>query len=100
MNKNRNKLNFAATFMIAMIGSLMPLIRAVIRERFAFTAVESHNYVLVALGLMSFLISFQIVEWMKITKKKNEYYLSILGVHFITTMILMMFVSVGYALLA
>jgi len=44
LNKKRNDLKVGATFMIAMTGSLMPLIRALINERFDFTAVQSHNY--------------------------------------------------------
>lgn len=98
MKKNQKIWNLRSIFVLAMAGPLTPLIRSVISEGFHFTAVESHNYISIAQGLISFFISFQIVERMNITKEQNEYYLSILGVYFLTTMILMLVFSLGYAL--
>lgn len=97
---NKNKLNFGTVFFISITGSVMPLIRELFRVGWDFTAVENHLYSLFALGLTSFFLAFQIVEKMQITKKYDSYYLSILGVHFMITTVLMLLVVIGYAVLS
>lgn len=100
MKKNQSKLKIVATFFIVMIGSVISIFRELFTVGWNISKIESHNYLIFFLGLISFFISFQIIKRMNITKKQDEYYLSILGVHFITMMVLLLFVSIYFALIS
>ena len=78
----------------------MPLIRNLIQVNWNFSAVEHQNYYLFGVALISFFIAFQIVERMKISKKTESYYLSILGVYFLITVMFILLVAVIAAIVS
>lgn len=78
----------------------MPLLRNLFEVNWNFSEVASQNYVLIALALVGFFLSFQIVNKMKIKRDTDSYYLSILGINFILTMFFILVVTVAYAVFA
>lgn len=100
MHSKKPKLNLLATFFIAIIGGIMPLLRNLFEVNWNFSEVTSQNYVLIALALVGFFLSFQIVNKMKIKRDTDSYYLSILGINFILTMFFILVVTVTYAAFA
>lgn len=78
----------------------MPLLRNLFEVNWNFSEVASQNYVLIALALVGFFLSFQIVNKMKIKRDTDSYYLSILGINFILTMFFILVVTVTYAAFA
>jgi len=102
IKSNKPKWNLLTTFLIAVIGSIMPLIRNLFSVNGGITAVESHNYFLVGAAVISFFLAYQVVNHMSIPKRNTQsFYLSILGVHFIihiviglvSVMVLTMFIQ-------
>lgn len=98
MKQKKSKLNLGTTFLIATIGTILPLIRNLFEANGNLSAVDYQYYYLFAIACISFFLSFQVANNLKITKKTDAYYLSILGLHFIFIVLFILFTTIVFGL--
>jgi len=99
MSPKKTKFNLGWTFLIATIGSSVPLIRNLIEVNGDFTKVDSHHYILLIVAAGSFYLAYQIVKRMNIHEKTESFYLSIIGVYFLIFMSVSLLITMGIAVL-
>lgn len=100
MNSKKTSLNLPGTLLIAIIGGTMPLIRNLFEVSWNFRKVEMHNYILMGLSVIGVFIAYLLANKISLHKGTDSYYLSILGIYFILTMLMMLLISVIMAMVA
>lgn len=92
------KWNLFSVFIIATAGNLFPLFRELYNAGGVFSDVSPLYYYLIAMSVIGFSIAYYIVNKLAISKKTDSFYLSLLGVNFLVTIILLLFISVLLAI--